>query len=182
VTAAGPPPPELDVETVLRVLAEHEVAYLLVGGVAAVMHGAPVLTQDVDVLPEPGLPNLERLAAALRDLEAVPFDDPERVDLRTGHVPEAPDFAYTAAALRRHDTWHLATRAGLVDLVFSLSGPVGGFAALAERRVPVRVFGLLVPVASLDDVIASKRAAGRPKDLAALPVLQQTRRRLQRDG
>lgn len=182
VEPRGLPVPEFDAERLFAVLDRRGVEYVVVGALAAVLHGAPVMTQDLDVMPEPSRANLERLAAALADLRAVPFDDPDRVDPRTGHVPEAPDFAYEADALARHDTWHLVTDAGLVDLTSSLSGIVGGYSLLAARSERRRVFGIDVAVAALDDVIASKRAAGRPKDLAALPALEETRRRLRGSG
>ncbi len=181
VEPRGLPIPEFDAERLLEVLARHRVEYVIVGALAAVIHGAPVMTQDLDVMPEPSRANGGRLAAALAELHAVPFDDPDRVDPRTGHVPEAPDFDYTADALARHDTWHLVTDAGLVDLTSSLSGIAGGYrlvVAGSERR---RVFGIDVPVASLEDVITSKRAADRPKDRAALPALEETLRRLRRE-
>jgi hypothetical protein len=102
VEPRGLPIPEFDAERLLRVLDRHAVEYVIVGALAAVIHGAPVMTQDLDVMPEPSRRNGERLAGALAELRAVPFDDPERIDPRTGHVPEAPDFAYTADALARH--------------------------------------------------------------------------------
>ena len=178
VEPRGLPVPEFDVERLLRVLDRHQVEYVIVGALAAVIHGAPVMTQDLDVMPQPGWANGRRLAEALAELRAVPFDDPLRVDPRTGHVPEAPDFAYTAEALARHETWHLTTDAGLVDLNSSLSGIPGGYALVASRAHRREVFGLVVPVAALEDVIASKRAANRPKDRAALPALEETQRRL----
>ena len=78
------------------------------GTLAAVIHGAPDMAQDLDLMPEPSRRNGERLAAVLAELRAVPFDDPERIDPRTGH-----------------DTWHLVTDAGLVDITASLSGIAG---------------------------------------------------------
>lgn len=138
--------------------------------------GLPI--PEFDVMPEPSRANRERLASALAELRAVPFDDPERVDPRIGRVPEAPDFAYTADALAQHDTWHLTTDAGLVDITGSLSGIAGGYRLVADNSQWREVFGVLVPVASLEDVIASKRAANRPKDRAGLPALEETLRRL----
>lgn len=176
----GLPIPEFDAERLLRVLDRHAVEYVVVGALAAVIHGAPVMTQDLDLMPEPSRANGERLAAALAELRAVPFDDPERIDPRTGHVPEAPDFAYSADALARHDTWHLTTDAGLVDITASLSGIAGGYRLIAGNSERRQVFGVAVAVASLEDVIGSKRAADRPKDRAALPALEETLRRLRR--
>ena len=59
-----------DPEEIIRVLARHGVRYVLVGGVAARLHGSPTLTEDVDVTPERSADNLGRLAAALGDLSA----------------------------------------------------------------------------------------------------------------
>ncbi|HLF44750.1 MAG TPA: hypothetical protein VJA46_14660, partial [Acidimicrobiia bacterium] len=61
---------EFDPVAALRVLVEHQVEFLLVGGVAARLRGAPMLTQDVDITPSTDRDNLERLAAALKELDA----------------------------------------------------------------------------------------------------------------
>ncbi|MGI8517900.1 MAG: hypothetical protein ACR2ME_06115, partial [Acidimicrobiia bacterium] len=63
-------PAPLDPECIFRVLAEHEVDYVLVGGLAAVIHGSPAMTNDADIVPRKERANLARLARALRSLDA----------------------------------------------------------------------------------------------------------------
>ena len=63
-------PAELDLERLVEVLGRHGVAYVMIGGMAAVTHGSPFPTEDVDITPAPAPDNLERLSAALRELDA----------------------------------------------------------------------------------------------------------------
>jgi len=162
----------------LEALARHEVRYVLVGGLAGVAHGWPGSTGDADIVPAADTANLGRLGAALHELDAVVWSDPDREDLfPSGKPPEADDFGYSAEGLRRHRVWHLTSRAGLVDVVFEIAG-VGGYEALIVGARSEDLAGVgAVPIASLDDVIASKRAADRPKDRRVLPELEALRRR-----
>lgn len=168
----------LDPLTIFEALARHGVRYVLVGGLAGVAHGWPGSTGDADIVPATDTPNLNRLGAALRELDAAVWSDPGRADLfPSGKPPEADDFGFLAEGLRRHPVWHLTTAAGLVDVVFEVAG-VGGFAELiADARFEDLAGVGSVPIASLDDVIASKRAADRPKDRRVLPELEALRRR-----
>lgn len=81
-------------------------------------------------------------------------------------------FECTSERLARSETLELLTRFGELDLVFKPAG-TRGFAELDERAVSVPLGGVSVRVASLEDVIRSKEAAGRPKDHRALPLLRQ---------
>ncbi len=158
---------EYDPVGMLRVLEQHGVEFIVIGGVAARLRGAPLLTQDVDVTPADGRPNLERLAAALVELEA---------KLRTAGEPEAVEFPIAAGLLESATSWTLVTKSGDLDLVFSPAG-TSGFTDLRRDSDEVRVAidpELRVQVASLADVIRSKEAAGREKDRAALPLLRRT--------
>ena len=71
--------------------------------------------------------------------------------------------------------WNLVCDAGELDITFEPSG--GGYGHLAGHAVTIQLLGHPVPVAAIDDVIASRTAAGRPKDLAALPALVRHRQR-----
>ena len=124
--------------------------------------------------------NLDRLGDALRDLKAEVYADPARTDLfPDGRAPEADDFGFKAEPLLRHKVWSLRTTAGRIDLVY-FPEAVGGYDDLAPRAVEYEAYGVRVPVASLDDIIASKRALARDKDLQALPLLEQLRDRLRK--
>ena len=153
---AGPPdaPAPLDPELLLRTLANHRVEYVLIGALAARLYGFPRVTADADLTPSTEPANLDRLAAALRELDA-------RVYTET--VPEGLGFDCSAAMLARAELWNLVTRAGRVDLAFRPSG-TKGYAELAREAVHFEVYGVDLAVARLEDILRSKEAAGRPKD------------------
>jgi hypothetical protein len=156
-------------QDILEVLDRHEVRYVLVGGLAAILHGAAHLTTDVDVVPQDARDNLERLSAALRELGA---------RIRVTGEPEGVPFDHSAESLRRVAIWNLQTPAGDLDIAFVPSG-THGYDDLVRDATIVRVRGIDVPVASLADVIRSKEAAGRDKDRLVLPTLRRLIERLE---
>lgn len=154
------PEPEapLDAERILRALAEHGVEYVLIGGLAVQTHGHVRTTNDADLIPAPNRANLERLAAALRSLEA-------RV-LNPGHEDATVD----AAMLPKSTIWQFATRDGGIDIMREVPGG-GPYPELSERALRVRLGDIEVPVVDLDDLIRMKLARGRPVDLADVAAL-----------
>ena len=158
---------EFDPVAILRVLHDHRVAFLVVGGIAARLRGAPLLTQDVDITPAPDRANLERLAGALEELDA---------RLRTATEPDGVPFPFDPGLLENATVWTLITKHGDLDLVASPAG-TDGYRDLIRDADELKVAiepDLAVQVASLADVIRSKEAAGREKDRAALPLLRRT--------
>jgi len=152
-----------DPRPICQVLNEEGVKYVVVGGLAAIVHGSPLPTEDIDVVPERTSDNFERLAAALKRLSA---------KLRTEAGPiEAPmDAAFIQAMPLM---LNLVTDHGHVDLTFEPSGPRVGYAAWNEEASDATIGdGIVIRVASLQSVIDSKRAADRPKDHRALPYLE----------
>ena len=159
-------PPELDdahVAAICRVLTDHDVEFVIIGGVAARLHDTGYATVDIDVCPSTTEPNLANLARALRVLDA---------RLRIEGDPEGVPFDAHPGALRQVTTMTLITREGPLDLCFQPAGFPDGYDGFVERSVTVVVAAVDVPVASLADVVASKPAAGRPKDIVALPALE----------
>jgi hypothetical protein len=155
----------------LEVLARHRVEFVLVGGVAANIHGNPLPTQDVDITPATTTANYRRLAAALREMNARTAVDAE---------PDGGPFVIDEVALAGNVTWTLKTDRGNLDIVTQPTG-TKGYADLRRDAIPVELGpDLTVQVASLTDIIRSKEAAGRPKDQAALPALRATLERLER--
>lgn len=152
---------EFDPTPVLAVLERHGVEYVLVGGYAARVHGSARPTQDVDVTPATTLANLIRLAAALAELDA---------RIRTEGEPAGVPFAASADSLAGIRTLNLQTPLGALDLTFQPDG-TAGYDDLNRNAVLHPVGGVQVRVAALADVIRSKEAAGRAKDLRALPEL-----------
>jgi len=153
-------PPRL--RELLAALCRHEVDFVVVGGVAAVLEGVGMMTDDLDVLVDTREENLARVLAALDDLEAV-YRDPGGRTLR-------PD-ARRLASFRLH---LLDTRLGRLDLLRSLGPGERSYDDLLPRSRPYRIGELSIPVLELAAVIEAKEAADRPKDRAALPLLRQT--------
>jgi hypothetical protein len=158
-------PAPFDPARLLTTLTAHDVRYVLVGGLAGALHGSPAATNDADICPQRTPDNLARLAAALVDLDARGRTDTE---------PDGLAFDRSAEFLAGVELLNTTTNAGDLDISFA---PVatGGYDALVERAVAFDIDGAEIRVAALDDVIHSKRTAGRPKDLATLPVLEALR-------
>lgn len=150
-------------EKIFAALQRNDVRYVVIGGLAAALHGSPVMTIDADICPARDRENLRSLAAALRDLDA---------RVRAPGAPDGLPFACDEVFLARIDVaLNLVTPSGDLDVSFQPSG-TNGYADLAERAVTFTIRGMAIRVASLEDVIRSKEAANRPKDLAALPALR----------
>jgi predicted nucleotidyltransferase len=150
-------------QEILRALDENGVRYVLIGGLAAVLHGAPHVTTDVDIVPEEDLRNLERLSSALKQLNA---------RIRVPGQPDGVPFDHSAESLARVRVWNLTTALGDLDVTFVPSG-TRGYEDLKRDAERLSVRGVEVPVASLADVIRSKEAAGRARDRAVLPTLRE---------
>ena len=163
--AAGVTDAGFDPERMLRALSDAEVRYVLIGGMAAILHGDAGVTIDLDIAPafDPG--NLERLGAALRSLGA---------RIRAEGSPEGVAFDCSGAFLQglgRDAVLNLTTGAGDIDVAFTPTG-TQGFGDLKRDAVSIDAGGFAILVASLADVIRSKAAADREKDRRALPRLR----------
>lgn len=155
--------PVFDPGEIIRTLQDHDVRFVVIGGMAALAHGSPFPTEDVDITPESSEANLDRLSGALDDLGA---------RVRTDAVPEGVPFAHDGASLARGGIWNLTTRAGDLDISVVPAG-TQGYPDLVRDAVEVEAFGLVIPISSLADVIRSKQAANRPKDQRVLPTLRE---------
>jgi len=166
--------PDFRPDRILAVLHHHGVEGVVIGGLAAFLQGSPIPTVDVDVTPRGDRDNLDRLSAALAELDA---------RIRAEGVDPLP-FAHDADSLARANIWNLTTRYGDLDITFTPAG-TGGYEDLVRDAVEVELRGTPVLLASLADIVRSKDAAGRDRDHRALPVLRellarQTRARAQR--
>lgn len=158
---------QFDGAAIVTVLNRHRVRYVVIGAFAALAQQAPIEpTQDLDIAPDASPENLERLSRALKELGA---------RIRTDGVDAGLPFDHDATSLGRSQIWNLVCRFGDFDVCFQPSGIDGGYAELMVRAHRVRVEGVEVEVADLDDVIRSKEAAGRPRDLRVLPALYRYR-------
>jgi hypothetical protein len=156
--------PALDAEAIIAVLNEHGVDYVVIGAFAAHASGAPIPpTLDIDFTPSSSPENLRRIADALRELGA---------RLRVASIPEGVPFDPAPQLIVQMAMLNLTCRYGDFDLAFHPSG-TGGFEDLTVHATAVLIGDTRARVASLADVIRSKRAAARPKDLRVLPTLEQ---------
>jgi hypothetical protein len=140
----------------IKALSEAGVEFVVVGAYAAVAQGSSQITRDLDICYQRSRDNLNRLAAAL-----APYHP------RLRGAPDGVPFFLDQCTLSQGMNFTLETDLGDIDL----SG-VGQFREVASDAICVPLHGVSCRVASLDAIIRSKRAAGRPKDLVALPELE----------
>lgn len=156
----------------LTTLRDQRVDHIVIGGVAAHAHGAERQPHDLDIVVRSTWVNLEATARALRALDA---QLPDYRQWLGDHVDVIPDLHIDAATLARTPISSWQTRTGRLDVfdaVTSLNGHDLHYDRLAARAEILRPAGVPVAVAGLDDVIATKLYAGRPKDLAVVGQLQ----------
>jgi len=149
-----------DYARVLEVLKSGGVDFILVGGVAANLHGSARATFDVDVVYSRTRENIGRLVAAL-----APFNPYLR-----GAPPGLP-FRFDETTVRNGLNFTLETTLGAVDLLGEVAGG-GNYVQLLAHTVEVEAFGLHCLCVTLEHLIQLKRAAGRPKDLEAIAEMQ----------
>lgn len=160
--------PEFRLGELLRRLVDGEVDFVVIGGIAAIAHGSPQVTQDLDIAYATDETNLERLGSVLVELGAT---------LRgvTDDIPFVPD----GHTLRRTRMLTLDTSEGPLDLLAEPDG-ASGYSGLRANAIEASVSGATVRIAGLEDLLAMKKAAGRPKDRIYVEELEAIRRL--RDG
>lgn len=150
-----------DFRRALTVLAEHEVELIVVGGISAILQGAPVVTADLDVVHRRTPENVRRLLAALRSIDATNRHDPR------GLAPEESHLLGPGHNL-------LQTTCGPLDALGAIEAGLS-YDDLLPDSEELRVGpNLSVRVLTLRRLVELKAASGRPKDLAALPTLRAT--------
>ena len=155
--------PEFNPEACCRQLVEADVDFVVIGGIAAVPLGSATITRDLDITYASDQENLDRLGEVLVSLAA-------RLRGVTEDVPFVPD----GRTLRHTRILTLDTPDGWLDLLAQPDGSPG--TPTARASMVADVGGFRVRVASLEDLIAMKKAAGRPKDLVAVEELEAIQR------
>jgi hypothetical protein len=143
--------------------------FVLVGGVAAAVHGSAYNTDDLDVLTTFTQDNMTRLLAAV-------------MPLRPRHLtrPDLGEIDVTPAELTRYRNLYLVTDSGRLDILGEVP-PVGRYAEVAATATPTPMFGASCKVIALDDLIRIKETVARPKDLLVAAELKAIRDRLRND-
>lgn len=149
-----------EVESQIALLAGFQVEFVVVGGVAVIMHGAIHVTYDLDVCYSRAPENLEKLAQALKSVNA-----------RLRGVPEGLPFILDARTLKQGLNFTFETDIGPIDLLGEVAG-VGTYSEAIKQSLRGDFLGHQLQLLSLDHLIAAKQAAGRPKDLLVLPELE----------
>jgi len=150
-------------EVLLSALRSEKVAFVIIGGVAATLHGSARLTNDLDVVYARSAENIECLARAL-----APFEPYLR-----GAPPGLP-FQFDSATIKRGLNFTLRTIAGDIDVLGELTG-VGSYTAVKAESLEASLFGDSYSFINLDALLRSKRAAGRAKDLEVVAELEAIR-------
>jgi predicted nucleotidyltransferase len=165
-------PDVLDARRIFHALAEHEVDYVVVGGIAVQTHGFLRATVDLDIIPRPDLANLSKLGEALAELGARMFRTANPVNVSDPHL------------LQRAGLVPLMTDHGRLDVlnIGSTAGAPRSYAELRDRALEIELDGIALVVAGLDDLIRMKRAAGRDQDKADIRALTASDEELAREA
>ena len=154
----------MDFRLALSALDQHNVKYVLVGGVAVVAHGSTLMTQDLNILYQVEPINVQRLLDALSELDAYVYNDPRRLRFGFDHLNN-----------RGH---HLTeTKAGRIDALgaMGLNSDIF-YEHVIDDAIGLNVFGIEVKCLSLDRLIAVKKELNRPRDGLAVMELEAIRR------
>jgi hypothetical protein len=150
----------MNLERALHALCDASVEFVVIGGVAAVLHGSSYVTFDLDICYSRVTANLKRLKEAL-----MPFHP------RPRGSPSGLPFIWDEATLRNSSVLTLETAIGSIDLLAEVVG-LGGYDGVRDRSKVVTAFDRRIAVVDICGLIQAKRAAGRAKDLSIIPELE----------
>jgi len=158
--------PSTDFLALLRTLLAHQIDFIIVGGVAAVLQGAPIATFDLDLVHSLKADNIDRLLSALQELDAYYRGRGEQRIRPTSMHLASPGHQL------------LMTRFGALDLLGAI-GEALSYNDLLPRAIEMEAEGLRFRVLDLERIIEVKEQLGQEKDLAVLPLLRRTLREKQ---
>ena len=150
----------VNLKQLITCLKNNQVEFVVIGGVAATVHGSAYVTYDLDICYDRDVKNLARMAKALAPYHPRPRD-----------MPDDLPFFWDERTLRRGLNFTLKTDLGDIDLLGEVSG-IGIFEQALASSILVQLFGVECAVLSLEALIKAKRAADRPKDHLILPELE----------
>jgi predicted nucleotidyltransferase len=141
------------------------VDFVVIGGVAVILQSTPRFTKDLDICYAPGQGNLDKLGNVLIELGA-------KLRMVEEDVPFVPD----GRTLRQAQILTLVTDDGQIDLLAAPDG-APAYPELYARAIEIDIEGIAVRIASIDDLLAMKRATKRPQDMVDIESLEIARRR-----
>ena len=141
-----------EVDRLLEPLIAHGVDFVLIGGQAGISHGSSYPSYDLDILYARGRDNVERLVAALGE-----------IGVRLRGAPADLPFILDAKTIENGANFTFITPHGDFDILADAAG-MPSYEEVKSAAVDREAFGHVVKVASIDHLIAMKRAAGRTKD------------------
>lgn len=159
-------PTSLDLSAVLEGLIKADIEFILVGGLAAVVQGAPVTTMDVDIVHNQSSENIAKLLGFLKSIDAFHRRPDDKV-IR----PNEGDISGMGHAL-------FTTRLGPLDVLAAVEEG-RTYEDLIEYTVEIKFRGHTVRVLNLKTLVELKRTSRDPKDRQRLPVLEETLRQLE---
>jgi len=151
-----------NLKELLKRLLEHEIDFVLVGGFAAVVHGSPLVTQDLDICIAINEEQVGKLRAALQDLDPVHRMNP-------GFQPSFLSYPESLHGLKNI---YLKTGFGILDAMSELK-PIGDFSRIKSKAISISLYGFKCQVISLEDLITIKETMTRPKDKETLLYLKE---------
>jgi predicted nucleotidyltransferase len=167
------PPKAPNLRALLKPLVDHHVDFVMIGGMAGIAHGSDHLSFDLDIAYSRSRENMKRLVEALGEL-----------DVRLRGAPPELEFILDQRTIENGANFTFITPHGDLDVLGDVAG-IKDFDALERNAIVREVGDIPIKVASIDDLIAMKRAANRPKDRNMLEdylVLADERRRREREG
>ena len=156
---------QFDLIALLEALDVDRVEYIVVGGVAATLHGSPRMTFDLDIVPEASNVNAERLARALGRIRAVVRDPAHRA------LPATMELLIATMRSPQGGQLRLSTDSGPIDILWRLHD-VRGYAELLTHSVSRSDDERTILVLDIPELMEIKRAAGRPQDLMDVQTLE----------
>lgn len=145
---------------ILKVLLENDVEFVLVGGLAAVLHGSSQATQDIDICAPFSTSQIEKLRKCLRNYHPYHRETPQKLSFL--------EHPHDLGPLRN---LYLQTDLGVLDVLGEIAG-IGSYEKVAKNAIPLQLFGKECKLISLEDLIKSKRTLSREKDKIGLKQLE----------
>ncbi len=155
-----------DLKALLKRLLENEIDFVLVGGFACMVHGSPLVTQDIDICLRIDDVQAGKLRAALKDLSP-------RHRMNPSFKPSFLDHPVTFAGV---NNIYLETDLGVLDAMSELR-PIGGFERIKSKAVKIPLYGFECAVISLEDLLAIKESMTRPRDKETVHYLKEILRK-----